>query len=218
MDQAKIDLTVINNGATADIVFTATTLDGKIYNQKYAGIVTGGGDLYFCLSCEQAYLVINADTIGLADNTTPWWAHFSPAKEVAEGSTEYFSFTNYTDGAENWRNFLVVLQTTPFGHAADTTEGYAEYAVVRADNYGWGSGYDNIATATSNWNWDTFKTDMDGAHVIAAVTNNGTTADIHCTVTTASGAVYFQNYDGIAVNGPLYAGLLCEGAHLEITQ
>ncbi|MCR5685176.1 MAG: LamG domain-containing protein [Lachnospiraceae bacterium] len=217
MDQAKVDLTVINNGDTADVLITATTVDGKIYNQKYTGIVTGG-DLYFCLSCEQAYLVINSNNVGLGDNTTPWWAHFSPAKEVAEGATEYFSFTNYTDGAENWRNFLVVLQTTPAGHSADTTEGYAEYAVVRADNYGWGAGYDNIATPTSNWNWDTFKADMDGAHVIAAVTNNGATADIHCTVTTASGAVYFQNYDGIAISGPLYAGLLCEGAHLAVTQ
>ena len=217
MDQAKIDLTVINNGDTADVVITATTVDGKIYNQKYMGIVTGQ-DLYFCLSCEQAYLVINADQVGLEDNSTPWWAHFSPAKEVAEGKTEYFSFTNYTDGAENWRNFLVVLQTTPTGHSADTTEGYAEYAVVRADNYGWGAGYDNIAALSSNWNWDTFKADMDGAHVIAAVTNNGATADIHCTITTASGAVYFQNYDGIAISGPLYAGLLCEGAHLAVTQ
>ncbi len=216
MDQAKIDLTVVNHGATADVLITATTLDGKIYNQKYEGIVTGG-DLYFCLSCEQSYLVINSTQVGLADNTTPWWAHFSATKEVAEGKTEYFSFTNNTDGAENWRNFLVVLQTTPVGHS-DSTEGYAEYAVVRADNYGWGAGYDKIAVAESNWNWETFKSDMDGAHVFVAVTNNGATADIKCTVTTAADKVYFQNYTGIAVSGPLYASLLCEGAHLDVTQ
>ncbi|MBO4415502.1 MAG: LamG domain-containing protein [Lachnospiraceae bacterium] len=217
IDGARIDLTVFNNGTTADVVYTATTTDGKIYHQKYTGIATGG-DLYFCLSCEKSYLVLESNTVGNIDNTTGWWSNFSQAKEVAEGSTEYFSFTNYTDGAENWRNFLVVLQTTPTGHAAETTEGYAEYAVVRADNYGWGSGYDNTAVVTSNWNWETIKNDLDGAHVIVAITNNGATADIHCTITTAAGTVYFQNYDGIATGGPLYAGLLCEGSHLNVTQ
>ena len=217
MDQAKIDLTVVNNGATADIFITATTVDGKIYHQTYAGIVTGG-DLYFCLSCEQSYLVINANTIGLADNTTPWWAFFSPTKELREGEKEYFSFTNYTDGAENWRNFLVVLQTTPTGHSADTTEGYSEHAVLRADNYGWGTGYDGSVVAESNWNWDTFKTDMDGAHVLVEIFHKGATADVHCTITTASGKVYFQNYDNIYKPGPLFVGLLCEGSHLAITQ
>ncbi|MBP5331254.1 MAG: hypothetical protein J6Y89_05325, partial [Lachnospiraceae bacterium] len=216
IDGARIDLTVFNNGTTADVVYTATTVDGKIYHQKYTGIATGG-DLYFCLSCEKSYLVLECNTVGKIDNTTQFWTEFSQAKEVAEGKTEYFSFTNSTNGETTWNNFLVVLQTTPTGHSANT-EGYAEYAVVRADNFGWGAGYDNIAVADTDFNIDTFAAEMDGANVLVAITNNGATADIHCTMTTLSGKVLYQNYNGIATNGPLYAGLLCEGSHLAITQ
>ena len=42
-------------------------------------------------------------------------------------------FTNYTDGGSNWNNFFVVLATA---------DGTTEYAVLRADNYGWGNGYE----------------------------------------------------------------------------
>lgn len=132
---------------------------------------------------------------------------------MPEGETVYKTFTNYTNGAENWTNFLAVLQSTPIGHA-DTTEGYKEYAVVRADNFGWGAGYDGIAAAECDWNWDSYKEDMNGAHVLLAATNNGSTVDLVATVTTEAGKVYTQKYTGIAVDGDVYLCLLVEGAYL----
>ncbi len=213
IDGAAIDLTVTNNGDTADVHIVATTAGGTVYHQDYKGIETGG-DLYLCLGLEKSYLVINGATTGATDNSTGWWTQHSSVKPVAKGETEYASLTNYTSGGENWHNYVVVLQNTPSGHSADTTEGYAEYAVVRADNFGWGAGYDGIVTPECDWNWDTFKTDMDGAHSLIAITNNGDTADIVITTTTAAGAVYNQSYKGIKTGGDLYYCLSCEAAHL----
>ena len=220
MDGAYVELTVTNKGTTADINAVVTTADNKQYHQNYTGIAIDG-KLYFSLLCEGSYLQIERERVGSYDCTTGFWTVFSNIWAVPSGSTFYKTFTNYTDGAENWRNFCAVLQNTPEGHAnSDNAEGvwpvdgYKEYAVVRADNWGWGSGYDNIAAAESDWNWDTFKNDMDGAQVLLAVTNNGSTADIVATVNTKTGHVYTQKYTGIAVDGDVYLTLLCEGAYL----
>lgn len=212
MDGAYVELTVTNNGDTADVVANVTTEAGVQYHQKYMGIAIDG-DLYFKLLCEGSYLLIERELVGLTDCTAPFWRYFSNITAVPEGETVYKTFTNYTNGAENWTNFLAVLQSTPTGHA-DTTEGYKEYAVVRADNFGWGAGYDGIAAAECDWNWDSYKEDMNGAHVLMAVTNNGSTADIVATVTTEAGKVYTQKYTGIAVDGDVYLCLLVEGAYL----
>ncbi len=213
MDGAYIALTVTNNGATADINFTATTTAGKVFYQNYNGIAIDG-DLYFCLGMEQSYLQIECKNLGKSDCSAGWWTTFSDIKAVAEGETVTQSFTNYTSGEENWHNFVVILQNTPTGHSAETTEGYAEYAVVRADNYGWGTGYDGIVTPESNWDFGTFKEDMAGAHIVLNVTNNGSTADIEIIATTVAGKVYTQKYEGIAVSGDVYYCLGLERAYL----
>ena len=215
MDGAEVDLAVTNNGDSADIVAVVTTVDGKVYTQKYTGIAVTG-DLYFCLSCEASYLSIDADIVGNTDRTTPWWSAFSNIWAVPEGQSKTVYFTNYTDGVNNWDNFVAILQNTPYGHSADAAEGYAEYAVVRADNFGWGAGYDGIATAECDWNWDTFTADMDGANVALTVTNNGGTADIVALVTTVDGKFYTQKYTGIAVTGDLYFCLSCEASYLAL--
>ncbi len=215
MDGAHVEVTVKNNGATADILCNITTADGsKAYFQNYKGIVTGG-ELYFCLGCEASFLQVECENVGNTDCTTGWWTQFSDIKKVETGKTEYVTFRNYTDGVNNWDNFVVILQNTPTGHSADTA-GYAEYAVVRADNYGWGAGYDGIVTPECNWNWDTFTSDMDGASVTVAVTNNGATADIVAYVTTKAGLVYTQSYKGIVTGGDLYFCLGCEASYLSI--
>lgn len=154
--------------------------------------------------------------IGNENNSTGWWTAHSETVKVEEGETEKVTFYNFTSGSENWHNFLVVLQNVADAHGTADNAAYAEYAVVRADNYGWGAGYDNIAKLESNWNWDTFKSDMNGAKVDLEVTNNGDTADIAANITTEKGKTYFQKYLGIKITGDLYFCLSTEGGHLII--
>ncbi|MCR4903847.1 MAG: LamG domain-containing protein [Butyrivibrio sp.] len=147
---------------------------------------------------------------------TAFWTEFSDVVEVPEGESVTVNFKNYTDGLANWDNFLVVLQNVADAHSADDNADYAEYAVLRADNYGWGTGYDNIATAECDWNWDTFTADINGADVELTITNNGDTADVVAVVTTADGKTYNQSYTGIAIDGDLYYCLTLEKAALDI--
>lgn len=93
---------------------------------------------------------------------------------------------------------------------------YAEYGVVRADNWGWGAGYDGIATAECDWNWDTFKTDMSGATAVVSVTNNGDTADVTAAIITLDGKVYHQKYTGIKTGGDLYFCFTVDGSSVVI--
>ncbi len=220
---ANVDVTVYNHGDTAEVKIVVTTEDGRVFHQNYTNIAVDGDNLYLTFTLEKAYLVFNTNIVGATDNTTPFWTQFSPVTKVDNGETEYVSFTNYTDGAESWNNFLMVIQNTPTGHAAKTdekpdgTEGYKEYAVLRADNWGWADGFANTDEVKNcDWNWDTFKNDMDGARVAASITNNDGIVDIAIAVTTASGNVYHQNYTVTAEADSVYYCLFIEKAHISI--
>lgn len=141
---------------------------------------------------------------------------FSDIVAVPSGESVTTTFTNWTSGLNNWNNFVCILQSTADGHSAEDNADYAEYGVVRIDNYGWGGGYDNIAVAESDWNWDTFVDDVDGATVELTVTNNGDTADVVAVVTSAAGAVHTQKYTGIAVTGDVYFCLTVDGSFIDI--
>ena len=159
---------------------------------------------------------ITGTAVGAEDLSTGWWGAHSDIWAVPAGESVSVTFTDYVPAeGSNWNTFVVVLQNTPTGHSADDAEGYAEYAVVRADNYGWGTGYEGC-TPECNWNWNTFITDMNGANVVVTVTNNGETADVVANVKTLSGAEYFQSYKGIAVTGDLYFCLGVDSSCLDI--
>ena len=110
----------------------------------------------------------------------------------------------------------MVLQNTPTGHSAAEAEGYAEYAVVRSDNYGWGAGYDT-AVLTNTYDWDNFCANLNGATVLVLVMNKGTTADVMAIVQPAgSEQVFTQVYEGITTGGPLYYCLVVDNCCLDI--
>ncbi len=219
---ADVVLDITNNGTTADVVATVTTKVGTVYTQKYMGIEITG-DLYYCLVMDGSFVDIVGKTVGPKDCSAAWWTTFSDTIKVEPGTTEYMTFRNYSSGANNWNNFCVVLQNMADAHTADTANvslksdaNYAEYAVVRSDNYGWGPGYEGKVTPECDWNWDTFISDINGAQVDLAVTNNGTTADVVATVTTKNGDVYTQKYMGIEITGDLYYCLVMDASHVVI--
>ena len=162
-------------------------------------------------------VVINGTQVGEADFSTAFWGAHSDIWGVAAGESKTVKLVNYHAAeASNWNTPNVVLQTTPTGHAADQAEGYAEYAVVRTDNYGWGAGYDGIAQLECDWNWDTFVADTNGAEFTVTVVNNGETADVLYKVVTPAGVEHFQNYKGIAVTGDVYFCFVCDGNCMDI--
>ena len=229
---ATVKATVTNNGTTADIVFDVTDVDGNVYYQKYSGIEVDG-DVYFCLGVDGACIdvkkeaVITGTAVGATDCSTGWWKEFSEIYAVAEGETKEVNFVNYSSKGANWNNFIVVLQAVAQGHASDATihadvnPDYKEYAVLRADNWGWNSVGDTASgllpwTLENTYDWDNFLAEIDGASVNLKVTNNGTTADVVATITSVAGNTYTQSYKGIEIDGPLYFCLGVDGACLDI--
>lgn len=111
----------------------------------------------------------NKTTVGTMDNSTPFWGDFSDEFNVPVGETRFIKFTNFTSRVENYHNFVVVLRKSNL----------IEYAVVRADNYGWGDGYAACLTSGGQADWVAWRDEMDGAKVTVYVTNCGNgTADV----------------------------------------
>lgn len=150
--------------------------------------------------------------LGAEDNSDAFWAsHLDQDIKVPSSKIYTVGFTNYSSGANNYNNYYVVLRS------ADKTK---EYAVLRSDDYGWSTNYDNGYTNCTHSNtgsadWATWLTAMNGAHVTVAVTNNGdNTADVVATVEGTDGKTYVQNYSGIGVeSGDLYLDFTTDGCH-----
>ena len=149
--------------------------------------------------------------VGAEDNSTAFWGAFSDDFNVPSGETKSITFTNYSSLAGNWNNYVVVLRKT------DTA---VEYGVVRADNYGWGAGYDgnaNLRLSGGQSDWAAWLATMNGAEVTVYVTNCGNgTADVQAVMQGTDGSTSIQYYLGINTIDPedLNFALTVDGSHL----
>jgi len=149
-----------------------------------------------------------ANMVGAEDNSTGFHGASSDIFKVPVGETKYITFTNYSDLAANWNNFLVFL------HKSITTD---EYAFVRADNFGLGNGYAACVNGGTQGDWGTWLSGMNGAKVTIYVTNCGnSTADIQAVMVGTKGKTSTQYYLGINTIDPndLCFTLSVEKAHL----
>ena len=147
--------------------------------------------------------------IGAEDNSTGFWGAHSPNIQVIGHQVSTITFTNYSSCANNWNNFVIVLCSA---------DGSKEYAVVRADNFGWGDGYAACTPAMeADRNWDEWRPAMDGAKCTAKIVNNGDgTADISVEMVGNNGKTYTQTYTGINTVDPdnFYFNFTVDGSHL----
>ena len=151
-------------------------------------------------------------SLGAEDCSTGWWSVFTKDMKIPAGQTYEFNFTNYSSLAGNWNNYVVILRK------ADLTE----YAVLRSDNYGWGTGYEActpIGTQNDIYgDWASWLATMNGAKVKLYVTNcNNSRADIQAIVTGTDGQVSTQSYLGINTIDPsdLNVAFTVDGSHLK---
>ena len=189
MDGAKVTTYVTNYGnGTADVKAVMLGNDGETYIQEYYGIaVSDPDDFYFRFTVDNCHLEFD-NVLGADDNSTAWWGAHSEMIKVPEGETYSIRFKNYTSGANNWNNFVVVL----------TRADNYEYAVVRADNYGWGDSYGTCTLSGGQADWASWLAAMDEAWVTVSVTNNGSSADVRCVMEGNDGETYYQDYIGIS--------------------
>lgn len=156
---------------------------------------------------EAAVVKNSTDMIGTEDNSTAFWGAHSDDFNVPAGQTKSITFTNYSSLSDNWNNFVVILRK------ADLTE----YAVVRADNYGWGTGYGACTPNGTQGDWGTWLAGMNGAKVTVYVTNCGNgTADVQAVMVGTTSTISTQCYWGINTidANDLNFALTVDGCHL----
>lgn len=160
------------------------------------------------VTVSEATVVKNStDMIGTEDNLTAFWGAHSDDFNVPAGQTKSITFTNYSSLSDNWNNFVVILRN------ANLTE----YAVVRADNYGWGTGYGACTPNGTQGDWATWLAGMNGAKVTVYVTNCGDgTADVQAVMQGTDDAISTQCYWGINTidANDLNFALTVDGCHL----
>ena len=208
MDGAKVTTAVTNNGdGTADVQAVMEGTDGVTYVQEYKGIaIDDPDDFYFHFTVDGSHIEFD-DVVGAEDNSTAFWGAHSVDFIVPEGKTVTTRIKNFSNLQNNCNNTCVVL----------TSDGTAEYAVVRADNYGWGTGYEgnpNLVTSGGQSDWGAWLAAMDDAYMTISVTNHGTSADVKMIMVGNDGVTYYQDYFGIAISNDLYFRLTVDGSHL----
>ena len=212
MNGGKVTVQVTNNGdGTADVEAVTVGSDANIYTQTYKGItVADPNDFYFSLTLEKAHLEFDG-VLGNEDNTTPFFGAKSNPIKVPAGHTVTTRFRNYTNGGANWNNYLAVVCKADLTLGAD-----GEYAVLRADNFGWGNGYGTCTAACDHADWAAWLEAMNEGLVTLSVTNKGDgTANVKAVTLGSDGKTYTQTYTGITVDASdVNFYVTMEGAHI----
>ena len=150
------------------------------------------------------------EDLGSEDCSAPWWSVFTKDVKVPAGETYQIDFTNFSSTISNWNNFVLILRNANL----------QEYAVLRADCFGWGAGYDgntDLKVGVAPANWDEWRLAMNGAEVSLYITNcNNGTADVQAVIKGTDDATYKLYYLNIkAVEpGDLNFSFTCDGSYL----
>ena len=103
------------------------------------------------------------------NKTAGFWTNFSSDYVLKSGKKAEFKFYNYSDEVNNWDNWALVAASASRG-----ASNYAEYFVLRNDNYAWftklgGNTNENTANVQfildNNFDWTNSKQDMNGSLV-----------------------------------------------------
>ena len=163
----------------------------------------------------------NVQIVGAQDFSNAFWTAFSDTYTIPTGKTLHLKFVNHSSKGANWNNWVIALSND----VERNGDGYLEYFVLRADNYAWWPTGNTIAnpdadfTLSSNYNWDTFLNDMDGATVEMMVSRDGSTLKVDAVMTTLAGSTLNESFsmpncgDGTQ---PVRAFLVCDGSWYEM--
>ncbi|MBQ8153689.1 MAG: hypothetical protein IJ069_08420 [Prevotella sp.] len=234
LDGATVVMTIKRNDASLILIEDVTTADGtKKFRHFFEMDVPASVDeiLKARLTVDNAHLIINNEVpvvdsaplstatgtqVGRSDLATPWWTAFSDYYTVQPNETGKVHFKNYSCKVGNWNNWLLGV-TSDADRGGD---GYEEYVILRSDNWGWGTKW-NEANITNDYDWATFKDEMDGADVTIEVTREGGKVTVTATAiaatdgTTVRTETYTFTDDEIA-NDNIRVFLTTEGGMLDI--
>lgn len=170
---------VTGKGAGSVTLTMTIAKNGYSYSKSY--------NLYVDAAGEASVPVFYPES-QIKNTASGWWANFSPTYSLSAGSQMQFKFYNHSAAGENYHNWSL-YGCKSFVNNAVT----GEYFGARCDN--WDNTSGSNTGCVSNYNWDTFKSDMDGSLVEMTVSldANGNFS-MESVITTKAGKVYDYSY------------------------
>lgn len=165
----------------------------------------------------------NIYVLGAPDCSTGWWSEFSPIMKADGDCIFHHRFVNHTNGLNALNNWVLGISNGKLPNE----EGYQEYAIVCADNWGWlngngdntidKSGYPLSNTYDLTNGWTLFCQEMEGAVVDLTVQRKGSTLTMNADIVTKSKLNWTYSWTyGAIPNGELGVFLTVDGSYLEI--
>ena len=197
---ATVNLTIEREGSTIKYRAVATK-EAVSYEQNYRTYNVGDGtqDIDVILTIDHSHLEFadasaaagtitntasdtNHEIVGNRDNTSVGGMQLSPMYLLKPGETFKVKYKNYSSKEENHHNWVVNV-TNDINRYAGAS--FTHYIALRADN--WENIQWSNSGITSNFNWDAFKNEMDGATVALTVTRDNANVTVRCDITPAVG-------------------------------
>lgn len=140
-----------------------------------------------------------------------FWTAFSQSFELSEEPLA-LHVTTKSNGTSNWENLLYVIYNSADAKVYNAgTEGYTEYYVGRADNFGWGSGQITETTFAEGFDWAAwFAATQKGAEVTITAYLDGDNA----IVTLECAGVTYTTTTPVDIAKPVYLALTGENCTL----
>lgn len=154
--------------------------------------------------------------VGEMDCSSGWNTAWSKLFSIEKGKVLHLEFVNHSSKVNNWNNWdLFVTNNKPYiaDEAQRNASGYAEYFVLRSDNYGWGTNFSKNRLS-SNYNWDTFKNDMDGATINMTIEYTSL-GSILVKAQTSTGYEERYTHPISVSDGTIGAFLFCDNSYFE---
>ncbi len=213
MADADVTLKVTRNGDTIQVEADNVDFNGTSNTMKG----TMKCDLkpedpcYMVITGEASYIEINSvkdqilveadaaavDHVGSTELTGAFWSDWTDGYELKDGDTRTVKLTNYSNGANNWENFVLAFcNTQTKGHEApaDQDPAYAEYAVLRADAYGWGdASYEGTFETSWGDDWAGWLEMMKDADVTVEISRDGGVINVKETFVGADGSEWTES-------------------------
>ena len=163
--------------------------------------------------------------IGDVNLKNGWWTDWTEAYEIKDGETKALRFNNYSDGINNWDNYVFMFtnEYTP-AHENPNADGsgsadHVEYAAVRADAFGWDDTFTQAYETSWGDDWATWLTAMRNATVNMYVTRNGGNIVMDATILGSNGQVLTNKTtltSDLKATDPIFFLITCEECYLEL--
>ena len=119
-------------------------------------------------------------TVGKSDFSSVYLGATSRVYQLNEGEMATFTFVNHTDKAENWNNFIAWVKNSD----------NANLRMLRGD--AWDDALGSNAGIVSNFEWGTFRNDIDGATVVVTFKYCNSTVSVRADITTTDNRAFYE--------------------------